>query len=173
MPDYYVVDGDDEEERSYSVETIEEETYRVVTPDGEELVVEAVEPQEGRLHLLEEGNSHELDVRAADGAYELSIEGRRHFVEVLNEREKRMRTAGVGGRADDDPELVSPMAGSVVEISAESDSFVEEGETVVIVEAMKMENDLKAHRSGVLSEVHVESGDSVEIGDPLVAITDS
>ena len=172
MPEYFVVDDGDDGERSYTVETIGEETYRVVTPDEEEFVVEASEPEEGRLHLLRDHASHDVDVRETEEFFEVAMEGRRQHVEVLNEREMRMRTAGVGGRGADDPELVSPIAGTVVEISAEHETSVAEGETVVIVEAMKMENDLKAHRDGVMSEVHVEPGDSVEVGDTLVSISD-
>ena len=171
MPDYFVMDGD--EERTWSVETTDAGTYRVVTPEGKELEIEAFEPEEGRLHMLTETKSHDVDVyRDADEAYEVNIEGRRNHYEVLNERQKRMRQAGVGARGADGPDLVSPMAGTVVEVVADADAAVEEGETVVIVEAMKMENDLKAHKNGVLSEVHVGPGDSVEIGDALVSIGD-
>ena len=172
MPEYFVMNGDDDQERAYTIETIEEERYRVVTPEGEEFVVEGFEPESGRLHMLCGVDSHDVDVSETDDSFEIAMEGRRHHFEVLNEREKRMRVAGVGGRGADGPDLVSPMAGTVVEISADHEAAVEEGETVVIVEAMKMENDLKAHKTGVMTEVHVEPGDSVEIGDALVSISE-
>lgn len=174
MPEYFVLNGDgDEDDPSYTVETIDDDTYRVETPDGEEYVVEAFEPESGRLHMLRGAESHDVDVTENEDTFEIAIEGRRHFFDVLNERQKRMRVAGVGGRGPDGPDLVSPMAGTVVDITADHESAVEEGETVVIVEAMKMENDLKAHKSGVMAEVHVAVGDSVEIGDALVSIGDA
>ncbi|MFB6352111.1 MAG: acetyl-CoA carboxylase biotin carboxyl carrier protein subunit [Bradymonadaceae bacterium] len=171
MPDYFVQDGDDED-RTWTVETLDKDTYRVVTPEGEELEIEGYEPENGRLHMLEGVDSHDVDVHRTEENYEINIQGRRHHFEVLTERQKRMREAGVGGRGAGGPDLVSPMAGSVVEIVAEQGASVEKGETVVIVEAMKMENDLKAHKDGVLSEIHVEAGGSVEIGDALVSIED-
>lgn len=170
MPEYFVMDGDDE--RTYTVETIGDERYRVVTPEGEEFEVEAFNPEDGRIHILRGHESHDVDVRETEEDFEVALQGHRHRFDVLNESEMRMRTAGVGGRGAEGPDLVSPMAGSIVEISYESGSRVEQGETVVIVEAMKMENDLQAHKSGVLADIHVEPGDSVEIGDELVSIED-
>lgn len=173
MPEYFVQNGEDEQDqRAYTVETLDDGSYRVVTPAGEELEIEAFEPEHGRLHMLCGNDSHDLDVRETDESFEVAIGGRRHTFEVLNERQKRMRQAGVGGRAADGPDLVSPMAGTVVELTAGKDNGVEEGQTVIIVEAMKMENDLKAHKKGTLTEIHVEPGDPVEIGDPLVSIGD-
>jgi biotin carboxyl carrier protein len=173
MPDYFVQNGEDgDDDRAYTVETLDDGSYLVVTPSGEELNVEAFEPELGRLHMLCGNDSHDLDVRETDESFEVATGGRRHTFDVLNERQKRMRRAGVGGRGADGPDLVSPMAGTVVGLTADKDNGVEEGQTVIIVEAMKMENDLKAHKTGTLTEVHVEPGDSVEIGDPLVSIGD-
>ncbi len=174
MPEYFVTNGaGEDEERSWTIETIDEETYRVVTPDGDELEVQAYEPEAGKLNMLCGTDSHDLDVHRSDDDYEVVVDGRREQFEILDERQKRMREAGVGGGGADGPELVTPMAGTIVEVTSDTGTAVEEGETVVIVEAMKMENDLQAHRSGVLSEVHVEPGESVEIGDALVSIADS
>jgi biotin carboxyl carrier protein len=168
MPEYFVMEGDDE--RTYEVETIGDERYRVVTPEGEAFEVEAFEAENGRIHILRGHESHDVDVRETDEAFDVALRGHRHTFDVLNERERRMRKAGVGARGAEGPDLVSPMAGTIVEVSADRDSEVDQGETVVIIEAMKMENDLQAHKAGVLSEIHVEPGDSVEIGDELVSI---
>jgi len=171
MPEYFV-QTDDDEDRTWTVETLEDDTYRVVTPAGEELEVEAFEPENGRLHILDGVDSHDLDVHRTDEEFEINIRARRHVFEVLTERQKRMQEAGVGARGAEGPDLVSPMAGTVVEIVAGEGESVEEGETAAIVEAMKMENDLQAHKSGVVSKVHVGEGDGVEIGDALVSIED-
>jgi biotin carboxyl carrier protein len=169
MPNYFVMNGEDEE--SYSVETLDDGRYRIVKPSGDEVIVDAYAPQPGRLHLLtEDGASHDFAVRENDGDFAVMIRGIDTHVEVLNERQRRMREAGVGGRGDLGPELVSPMAGKIVAIPAASGDAVEEGEVVVIVEAMKMENDLKAHLSGTVARIAVEEGQAVEIGDVLVTI---
>jgi len=165
---YFVVDG--EEERQYQVETLEDGTYKVTSPGGESFVVDAYEPEQGRMHLIYNGEAYDVGVRHGDAGVTVEVGAERHVIDVLNERQKRMRVAGVGGRGAGGPALESPMAGKVVAVNVTAGDAVEEGECVVIVEAMKMENDLKAHISGTIGEVAVEVGQAVEIGDLLVTI---
>lgn len=169
MPNYYVTDGD--EERNFVVETQSDGRYLITKPGGEQVTVSAFQPQPGRLHLLTQGGqSHDFSLREADGDYTVQIRGVDTHVEVLNERQRRMRAAGVGGRGAKGPDLVSPMAGKIVAVQVNEGDAVEEGSVVVIVEAMKMENDLKAHVTGTVSKVAVTPGQAVEIGDVLVSI---
>lgn len=168
---YTVFNGDDEE-RNWEVETIGEGRYRVVTPQGERLEVDAFAPRDGRLHLLTDDGSADAVFIEDDGRVELQIGAEHHEVEVFNERELRMRAAGAGAVAGDSPELVSPMAGKVVKVDCEEGDFVSHGDPLVVVEAMKMENDLQAHRGGVVAGIEVQPGDAVEIGDVLVLIDD-
>lgn len=167
---YFVGQGDDE--RAWQVETLQADLYRVTSPEGASFEVSAFEADAAGLSLLTGDRVIEADVLRDDTVYEVQIDGETHAVEVLNERQKRMKAAGVGARGSDSPELKSPMAGKVVAISVEVGQEVAPGETVVIVEAMKMENDLKAHRPGVVTEVAVSAGQAVEIGDVLVRIDD-
>ncbi len=170
MPAYFITNGDEDEARCYEVETLEDGRYRVVTPDGDELVVDAYAPEAGRLQMLVDGKSYDTDVRDGLDGYVVQLRKETHRVNVLNERQKRMRVAGVGARGAGGPDLVSPMAGKVVALSCAEGDEVEQGECVIIVEAMKMENDLKAHITGTIATIHVAEGDAVEIGDVLVSI---
>ena len=122
------------------------------------------------MHLIYNGEAYDVGVRHGDAGVTVEVGAERHVIDVLNERQKRMRVAGVGGRGAGGPALESPMAGKVVAVNVTAGDAVEEGECVVIVEAMKMENDLKAHISGTIGEVAVEVGQAVEIGDLLVTI---
>jgi acetyl-CoA/propionyl-CoA carboxylase biotin carboxyl carrier protein len=170
MPRYFIVDGD--EQRSFHVERLDDGRFRVETPDETTYVVDAFEPEDGRLHMLfEDGDSVDVDVRHGGGTdFEVLVADEPHTLEVINERQRRMRAAGVGGARDAGPDLVSPMAGKVVALPAAPGDEVTEEDTVIIVEAMKMENDLKAHRPGRVTEIAVEVGQAVEIGDVLVTI---
>lgn len=170
MPTYYLRDGESDEDREFAVETLDDGRFRITGPDGEEAVLDAFALPEGGEHFLSDADSHDIDVREVDGAWEVARGGRRHRFEVLSEAEKRMEVAGVGGRGAAEPELSTPMAGTVVEVDAEVGDEVEEGEPIVIVEAMKMENGLDAHRSGTVGEILVSPGDSVENGDALLTI---
>ncbi|HKU82384.1 MAG TPA: biotin/lipoyl-containing protein, partial [Candidatus Tumulicola sp.] len=77
-------------------------------------------------------------------------------------------TAASAAAAGND--VVSPMHGSIVELKTGEGSTVEEGQTVAVVEAMKMMNEIRAHRSGTVVKVHAAAGHSVEAGAPIVTI---
>ena len=171
MPKYFITNGDEDEPRCFEVETLEGGDYRIVTPDGEEIVIDAYAPMNGRLQMLVDHDSYDVDVREKDdNEHTVQLRGETHHVTVLNERQQRMKVAGVGARGAGGPDLVSPMAGKVVALQCAEGDQVDEGDKVIIVEAMKMENDLKAHISGTIATIHVGEGDAVEIGDVLVSI---
>lgn len=165
---------DGAEARAFEVETLADGRYRLVTPEGRELVIDAYAPSDGRLQMIVEGHSYDTTVRPQAGAdataQAVQIRGEVHELEVLNARQKRMLAAGVGARGADGPDLVSPMAGKVVALACAPGDTVAQGDCIIIVEAMKMENDLKAHLSGTIREIHVAEGDAVEVGDVLISI---
>jgi len=66
----------------------------------------------------------------------------------------------------------APMPGRVVRILVEPGQQVKSGEGIVVVEAMKMENELSAPRDGVVTQVHVSEGDTVESGAALIQVGD-
>ncbi len=168
---YFVAEGDDHLE--YQIEERTDGALIVTLPDGEQVVLSAYRPEPGRVHVVFEGSgeAHDVSVRTLEAnTYDVEIEAQRHAIEVVNARQKRMLAAGVGARKAGGPELVSPMAGKVVAIEASVGEMVDEGQCVLIVEAMKMENDLKAHIAGTVADILVEPGQAVEIGDVLARI---
>jgi acetyl-CoA/propionyl-CoA carboxylase, biotin carboxylase, biotin carboxyl carrier protein len=74
-------------------------------------------------------------------------------------------------RSGDDTLLRSPIQGTVVRIAVAPGDSVVRGQTVCVVEAMKMENDVTAHRAGVLTTVAATPGMAVRVGDPIAEIT--
>ncbi len=168
---YTVFNGDDEE-RVWEVRDLDDGRYEVTDPDGKTFEVDAFTPGEGKLHMLVDGASVDADIVDTGRDLAVLVGGEDHRVTVLNDRELRMRAAGAGPGGGDHPDLESPMAGKVVKIIAQLGQAVDIGDPLVVVEAMKMENDLKAHRPGVVSAVAVEEGQAVEIGDVLVTIDD-
>ncbi|HEY9181058.1 MAG TPA: acetyl-CoA carboxylase biotin carboxylase subunit [Candidatus Baltobacteraceae bacterium] len=77
----------------------------------------------------------------------------------------KKRDAGASGN-----DVVSPMHGVVVEISVKTGDAVQRGQVVAVVEAMKMMNEIRAHKSGTAGTVHVAAGDTVEANSALVTI---
>jgi acetyl-CoA/propionyl-CoA carboxylase biotin carboxyl carrier protein len=112
---------------------------------------------------------------------EVELDGRRHEVRVLepvvaelaaerarrSERRARGRQAGAGGDA-----IASPMQGTVLRVEVSEGDPVESGKVLVIVEAMKMENEIAADRPGVVSDLRVAPGDAVRSGQVLLSVVD-
>jgi acetyl-CoA/propionyl-CoA carboxylase biotin carboxyl carrier protein len=85
-------------------------------------------------------------------------------------RERGGRAGGGGGGAD---ALVSPIQGTVLKVAVEQGAVVEEGALIAIVEAMKMENEIVAHKAGTVAELPISAGAPVASGDTLAVITSS
>jgi acetyl-CoA/propionyl-CoA carboxylase biotin carboxyl carrier protein len=106
------------------------------------------------------------------------VDGRRVEVKVLVPepphrelaRRRRERAAEAAARADGSGIVVSPMQGTVLDVKVEEGDTVEAGQVVCIVEAMKMENEVAAHRSGTIVDVAVSAGQPVSSGQPICTI---
>jgi acetyl-CoA/propionyl-CoA carboxylase, biotin carboxylase, biotin carboxyl carrier protein len=86
-------------------------------------------------------------------------------------RERRGGGGGGGGAGGNT--LAAPMQGTIVKAAVEEGAAVSEGDLIVVLEAMKMENHISAHRDGVVTTLHVGAGDVVNAGDALATIDDA
>jgi pyruvate carboxylase subunit B len=109
--------------------------------------------------------------RQGRGRYTLWVDGYRFETEALDERTRAIRdlsaaTAGPVGPAP----ILAPMPGLIVRVSVSVGDKVEAGQGIVVMEAMKMENELRATAAGVVKSVEVAAGTAVEKGALLVAL---
>jgi biotin carboxyl carrier protein len=112
-----------------------------------------------------------LAKRTAKGRWKLRVHGVALDAEVLDERTKTIREmAGVGAGPAGPRPVVAPMPGMVLRVEVEVGDRVEEGQGIAIVEAMKMENELRAHSAGEVTRVHVQEGEAVEKDQVLVEL---
>jgi len=84
---------------------------------------------------------------------------------------RRAERGGGGGGAAASEDLVSPLQGTVLKLAVEKGQEVSEGDLICVIEAMKMENEITAHRAGTVSELAISEGASVSSGDRLAKIT--
>jgi biotin carboxyl carrier protein len=108
---------------------------------------------------------------SAKGRYVLSLDGRRYDVEALDERARAIRqlsssTSGPKGPAP----LIAPMPGLIVRVNVDVGASVQPGQGLVVMEAMKMENELRSASAGVVKAVRVGPGTAVERGAVLVEL---
>lgn len=131
----------------------------------------------GRYSLLIGGKSYEVYAReinkpdASGSWFEIVVAGQRFEVQVEDEREKALAGSLKVGHEVGEAIVRAPMPGLVLGIPFEAGTKVERGQTVVILEAMKMENDLASPLTGTIKEVKVTKGQTVNQGDALVTVT--
>ena len=156
----------DSEATPVTLTPLEGGRYRVRIGERE-LEVDAVPVEQG-VALRLDGRSYVVPLDARSGETFARVGGRRHRVVLEDARVYAMKSAlGLGSGAATD-RLESPMTGKVVLVAAAPGDAVSAGDTLVIIEAMKMENELRAETDGVVAEVFVVPDDLVNPGDPLV-----
>ncbi|GLC27393.1 acetyl-CoA carboxylase biotin carboxyl carrier protein subunit [Roseisolibacter agri] len=107
----------------------------------------------------------------ARGRYAISLDGRRFDVEALDERTRTIRDLSAASAAAAGPApLVAPMPGLVVRVAVQVGDQVAAGQGLVVMEAMKMENELRAPAGGTVAAIHAVPGTAVEKGALLVEL---
>lgn len=152
------------------VEESQPNQFRVLI-DGKEFAIDFLEPQRNILSLIIGGKSYEVDVDvAADSdAFGVEIKGDHYEIEVVEERKKKLAmklSKGASGRQD----LKSPMAGNVRKILVQAGESVVVGQVLLILEAMKMQNEIKSPIDGIIGSVSAREGITVSMGDPLCVV---
>jgi len=121
--------------------------------------------------LLVDGKSYEGYMYADDDNWEVLLQGTLYNVQVEDERERRLRQAlGEGPAQHGEFHLKAPMPGLVVAMPVVDGQQIAKGEVLVILESMKMQNELKSPRDGKVSRVRVKVGDSVERKQTLLSV---
>ena len=120
--------------------------------------------------LIVDGRTYRIvPERGERGRWRLALRASTVSVDVVDERTKAIREmAGSGAGPAGPAPIVAPMPGMVVKIEVSEGDRVEVGQGVAIVEAMKMENELRASGAGIVRRVHVRQGDAVEKDQVLV-----
>ena len=132
--------------------------------------LELREPQPGAFLFFLNHEVHECRVsERAKSNFAVSIRG--HSYEVTIVDPKRLRSGQNSDRHHHGAEqILAPMPGKVVRVQTEAGATVEKGAGVVVVEAMKMQNEMKSPRAGVVVSINVQPGDTVNAGDVLAVI---
>jgi len=109
--------------------------------------------------------------RQGRGRYTLWVDGYRFEVEALDERTRAIRDLSAANAAPTGPApIIAPMPGLIVRVNVSVGDKVEAGQGIVVMEAMKMENELRATAAGTVNSVNVTSGTAVEKGALLVEL---
>ncbi len=162
-------------------------------PGAEPIVVDLVELPSGALDVSVDGKRVPVDVVSLAGAgsplsvrvdgnmVDLTIEGQppelgaiasghRSYVRVESERQRAASAAKKGGGGSNEKLVKSPMPGRMIKMLVVKGDEVAQGQTLCVVEAMKMENEVKAKAACTIAEVHVKEGATVEANAKLITL---
>ena len=122
--------------------------------------------------LVVDGRSHTLSARPGDkrGRWHIALGRERFTADAVDERTRAIREMTGAGEDVADKTIVAPMPGLVLKVEVEVGQAVKAGQGVVIVEAMKMENELKAPADGVVAKILVQERQTVEKGATLLIL---
>jgi biotin carboxyl carrier protein len=141
----------------------------VLAVAGRSVVVDAREAVQGVWSILLDGTSSVANVTEQEGAYAVDVDTERYAIRVEEESRYIIRTRGAtgGGRGQ---VLKAPMPGRVVLIEVTVGQAVAPGHGLIVLEAMKMENEFKAQVAGTVKEIRAHVGQAVNPGDVLLVI---
>jgi biotin carboxyl carrier protein len=157
------------ETRSVGLREVEEGRYEV-TIDGATVHVDAVRSGPTIYSVIEDGRQFEamVDERGAHG-FDVLVAGRSFHLEASDERTKLL-SASLGAVASGPQSVAAEMPGKVVKVAVAAGERVAEGQGIVVVEAMKMENEIPSPIDGIVREIAVREGETVEAGALLFSV---
>jgi biotin carboxyl carrier protein len=160
----------------------------ITTIDGKEFSVEIIDEKHVRINdqvlevdfesvsgqpvysLIIGGKSYEAYIYPDEKDWQVLLRGRLFHAIVEDEREKRLRAAGSKVAEGGEFHLKAPMPGLVVAIPVEEGQEVKQGQVLLVLESMKMQNELKAPRDGTISRIRVKAGETVEQKQTLLNV---
>jgi len=137
--------------------------------DGQETPLDAVSTQDGVLSLLLDGKSYEIKQENTGTDFNIVVGGLRFPTQIRDPRSLRSRRGADSG-TEGVKKIVAPMPGKVVRILAQPGTAVEHGQGVIVIEAMKMQNELKSPKKGIVKKLTVHEGAAVEAGQSLAEV---
>lgn len=142
-----------------------------ITVNGQERNVDFRAISQSLYSALINNKSVEALVENADGTYQVMMGGELYEAQVLDERQQRLMRASTGfGVAQGELTIRSPMPGLIVDVRVKEGQEVRKGESLCVLESMKMENDIRAPRDGKVERIQIAKGDSVEQNKVLLTL---
>ena len=158
-------------EEKHDIDIKHEGGKLLASVDGREYELEMSEPEPGIFLFKHNGRIYEASVApSANGEPSQVRIGTSEFVVRLFDP-KRLRGTGTGAEHGDGvAEIKTAMPGKVVRILVEENAAVSKGDGIIVVEAMKMQNELKSPKDGIVKQIRATEGSTVAAGDILVTI---
>ncbi len=143
-----------------------------VEVDGKKYKVDLMHTAGGTFSIITEGHSYNIELVPQKQAkhYTAYTLYQSFDVEIIDAEARYLLNRGANGFASNENTISSPMPGKVVKILVNERDQVKEGETAVIISAMKMESEYKSPKDGVIKKINVKDGDTIEGNQILIEL---
>jgi len=159
-----IIDG-----KSYRLELQRVDGHWQCRLDGRDVQMDAVLARHDVLSILIEGKAYEIKRERTANDLHFWVGGARYAAELRDPRSLRSRQRAAG-EEQGPRKLLAPMAGKVVRVLLQENAPVEAGQGVLVVEAMKMQNEIKSPKKGILQKIVATEGTAVNSGDVLAIV---
>jgi biotin carboxyl carrier protein len=158
-------------ERTYTIDIeADEKSHYKVAVDNNEFLVDGKKTGRTNYSLIVDNRSFEIEVDHTGDEYRVLVDGRSYHIHLIDERRVRSGSADAGAQLYGAQTVMVPMPGKVIAVLVGEGDGVERGQGVVIIEAMKMENEVRSPVTGTVKEIRVRPGESVEGGTVLAIV---
>ena len=140
------------------------------TLDGRPIEADAVEVSPGIYSILLDGGAFEVQVEQAPAGLIVTAAGRRLAAQVIDPRQWRGRRGG-SVEAEGRQSILAPMPGKVVRVLVAQGDKIDAGRGILVVEAMKMQNEIRSPKTGTVERLVVQEGQAVNAGDVLAIVS--
>jgi biotin carboxyl carrier protein len=158
-----------EQDYSIEIEEVGKSLYRVAV-EGNEFLVDGKKTGRTNYSLIVDNRSFEIEVDNTEDEYRVLVDGRNYHIHLVDERRMLVGGAQSSIQLQGRQKVSVPMPGKVIAVLVSEGDKVEKGQGLVIVEAMKMENEVHSPIAGEVKEIKVKPGDTVEGGAVLVIV---
>lgn len=139
------------------------------TLDGRALEADALMVAPGVYSILLQGQSFEVRVTPKHDGLHIHSDGQDYIAEVHDPRSLRAHSGGAAA-AEGRQQVLAPMPGKVIRTLVQEGEAIEAGQGILVVEAMKMQNEIRSPKSGTVEKLLVKEGQAVNAGEPLAVI---
>ena len=156
--------------KTHSVELVQERDLSRWFADGLPLDADAVEVSPGVYSILLHGESFEVRIEKVGSELRAIARGREYKIAIRDPREWK-RNRGGTAEAEGRQQVTAPMPGKVVRILVATGDQVQAGQGLMVVEAMKMQNEIRTPKSGKIERLSVTEGQTVNAGEVVAVVS--
>ena len=144
--------------------------FRVTIDNAKTFVVDGFLPGGQSVSMLIDGEAYEVGIAKKQNQFTVYFYNDTIDFEMIEARKFQASSGALSASTSGPLKIHAPMPGKVVKVTVQEQSTVNEGDSLMVIEAMKMQNELKAPKSGTVAKINVKDGEAVSISQVLMVL---